>query len=202
MKKLFGWISMALVIAAAAAVTRADIPPPRDLTPYKLNPPANQDWKPGETRTAGSGHFAVIASGDTDVVRLQIPRQVLQDLQAAAGNTATTSGMTGEQTRTLFAGVFFSFALAFGGVWILKVRKHPAARVVAMLMIAAAVAGTATTVSWANAGPPGRVIYPPGTLPRALKNDPSLDGTVVYEVKDQGNINLIIPTRELHRNAK
>jgi hypothetical protein len=192
-KKLFGWIALAVVLVAFAGTAWADIAPPRDLNPYKLDPKTGHP-----AQSAGSTQFSIVQSSDTDVVRLQIPRSVLANLQANGGTTAS-NGITPAQTRTLFAGVFLSFAMAFGGVWVLRSRKSAPARAVAMLMIAFAVAGTATTAVWANAGPPGRVIFPPGTLPKALKNDTSLDGTVVYEVVDDGNIRLVIPTNEVKR---
>lgn len=190
MKKQLIFATFAIVIACG--VVRADIAPPRDMTPYKMSPPSTNG------ASSGSTQLSIEQRSDIDVVRLQIPRSVLQNMQKHQGGA--TSGLTSEKLRTVFAGVFLSCAFAFGGVWLLRKRKGAAGRAAAMLLIAVAVAGTATTVTWANAGPPGRVIFPPGTLPKALKNDPSLKGTVVYEVVEEGDeIRLLIPSGEVVR---
>lgn len=194
MKKSLLQLAFGLVLAAgfAAATARADIAPPRDMTPYKMTPPSTNG------ASSGSTQFVIEQRSDIDVVRLQIPRTVLQNMQKYQGGAS--SGMTSEKLRTVFAGVFLSCAFAFGGVWVLRKRKNGPARAAAMLLIALAVAGTATTVTWANAGPPSRVIFPPGTLPKALKNDPRLNGTVVYEVVEDGDeIRLLVPSAEVVR---
>jgi hypothetical protein len=190
-----------LAIGFAAASVRADIAPPRDLTPYKMTPPSTNGTPSTTGGSSGSTQFVIEQRSDIDVVRLQIPRSVLQNMQKYQGGAPPAAGMTPEKLRTVFAGVFLSCAFAFGGVWVLRKRKSGPARAAAMLMIALAMAGTATTVTWANAGPPGRVIFPPGTLPKALKNDPQLTGTVVYEVVEDGDqIRLLIPANEVKRH--
>ncbi|MEO6392344.1 MAG: hypothetical protein ABIP75_10865 [Pyrinomonadaceae bacterium] len=193
MKKLFALTAFA-VLLGIAGIARADIPPPPNMNNQKLNTGA-----PLGT-TQGSTPFAIEQRSDIDAARLQIPRSVLANMQAAGGTTNPTGGMSGEAMRTLFAGVFLSCALAFGGVWVLRSRKDPAARVAAMMMIAFAVAGTATTIAWANAAPPRPVLYPVGSLPKALKNDPRLYGTVLYEVVEGGSeIRLLIPSKDVKR---
>lgn len=187
-----------LAIGFAAASVRADIAPPRDMTPYKMTPPSANGTPSTNGASSGSTQMVIEQRSDIDVIRLQIPRTVLQNMQKYQGGA--TSGMTSEKLRTVFAGVFLSCAFAFGGVWVLRKRKSGPARAAAMMLIALAVAGTATTVSWANAGPPSRVIFPPGTLPKALKNDPRLNGTVVYEVVEDGDeIRLLVPSAEVVR---
>lgn len=194
MRKAITFGALAVIFTALfAGVVSADIAPPRDMTPYKMSPPSTNG------ASSGSTQMSIEQRSDIDVIRLQIPRSVLQNMQKHQGGGAT-SGVTSEKMRTVFAGVFLSCAFAFGGVWLLRKRKGAAPRAAAMLLIAVAVAGTATTVTWANAGPPGRVIFPPGTLPKALKNDPSLRGTVVYEVVEDGDeIRLLVPSGEVVR---
>lgn len=145
MKRILLLTALALITSTAAF---ADIAP---IRPEKTPKP-----KPGVNTT-----MEIMMDKSAKEAKLLIPKSQIKQLRAELesldddnGNTAAvTSGFT--RLQTIVSGAFLSLAFVFGGMWF--VRSGKASTKGGKALAAAAILGgigAATTVVFANAGPP------------------------------------------------
>ena len=145
MKKLLLLTALALFTSTAAF---ADIAPPR---PEKTPKP-----KPGVSTT-----MEIMMDKTAKEAKLIIPKSQIKPLRAELesldDDNGNTAAVTGGSTRlqTIVSGAFLSLAFVFGGMWF--VRSGKASTKGGKALAAAAILGgigAATTVVFANVGPP------------------------------------------------
>lgn len=145
MKKLLLLTALALFTSTAAF---ADIAPPR---PEKTPKP-----KPGVSTT-----MEIMMDKTAKEAKLIIPKsqikQLRAELESLDDDSGNTAAVTGGSTRlqTIVSGAFLSLAFVFGGMWF--VRSGKASTKGGKALAAAAILGgigAATTVVFANVGPP------------------------------------------------
>lgn len=145
MKKLLLLTALALFTSTAAF---ADIAPPR---PEKTPKP-----KPGVSTT-----MEIMMDKTAKEAKLIIPKsqikQLRAELESLDDDNGNTAAVTGGSTRlqTIVSGAFLSLAFVFGGMWC--VRSGKASTKGGKALAAAAILGgigAATTVVFANVGPP------------------------------------------------
>ncbi len=145
MKKLLLLTALALFTSTAAF---ADIAPPR---PEKTPKP-----KPGVSTT-----MEIMMDKTAKEAKLIIPKsqikQLRAELESLDDDNGNTAAVTGGSTRlqTIVSGAFLSLAFVFGGMWF--VRSGKASTKGGKALAAAAILGgigAATTVVFANVGPP------------------------------------------------
>lgn len=145
MKKLLLLTALALFTSTAAF---ADIAPPR---PEKTPKP-----KPGVSTT-----MEIMMDKTAKEAKLIIPKsqikQLRAELESLDDDNGNTAAVTGGSTRlqTIVSGAFLSLAFVFGGMWFLRSGK--ASTKGGKALAAAAILGgigAATTVVFANVGPP------------------------------------------------
>jgi len=149
MSKRF-WTLLAASLCAAAACS-ADVRPP-DSRPR----PARRVPAPSAVS------LQVIPLGKGQGTRIELPRQVLQELGAGAVQAQPSSGSTPLGAGTVIAGLALSLALALGGLWLARRRPRLAPVVTAGLLLAAGGAGLLAGRSQANVPPPVRPEPKPG----------------------------------------
>lgn len=130
--------------------------------------------------------------------RLQISQSSLQELRAALANTPANESMAQSiahsSTRTMLAGLFMFLSLSFAGVWLARSVQTRSQKMVAALLMGAAVIGAAAIIARANAGPPGSYLW--RKLPQNLsKGTPTNGGIDIEIVPDGSGMKLIIPMR-------
>jgi len=130
--------------------------------------------------------------------RLQISQSSLQELRAALANTPANESMVQSiahsSTRTTLAGLFMFLSLSFAGVWLARSVQTRGQKMVAALLMGAAVIGAAAIIARANAGPPGSYLW--RKLPQNLsKGTPTNGGIDIEIVPDGSGMKLIIPMR-------
>lgn len=145
MKKILLLTALALITSTAAF---ADIAP---IRPEKTPKP-----KPGVNTT-----MEIMMDKSAKEAKLLIPKsqikQLRAELESLDDDNGNTAAVTGGFTRlqTIVSGAFLSLAFVFGGMWF--VRSGKASTKGGKALAAAAILGgigAATTVVFANAGPP------------------------------------------------
>jgi hypothetical protein len=134
--------------------------------------------------------------------RLQISQETLKHIQEAVVNNGGTESMTQRvihsSTRTIMAGLFMFLAVSFAGVWFARSSQRRNQKVIAAVILIAALFGLATVIVRANAGPPGYVRWQ--GLPQALKDGKPTSGGVNIEiVPGNAAVKLIVPLRNTNR---
>jgi len=185
-------LALALALLAAAANTRADI----------ANPDKGKNKNSKTSAVATTLRLA--PDDDAKEAKLVIPRDVWQQMKAGldGGDSQTaasvTSAFNANGLQTAVAGFFMSLAFAFGGVWLVRLRKTSARLGPAALSIVAlALCGAAAGAAYANAGPP--------PVARSLTSKILIDdlqwwgatGQVKVEVSDDARmITLVLPRQK------
>lgn len=145
MKRILLLTALALITSTAAF---ADIAP---IRPEKTPKP-----KPGVNTT-----MEIMMDKSAKEAKLLIPKsqikQLRAELESLDDDNGNTAAVTGGFTRlqTIVSGAFLSLAFVFGGMWF--VRSGKASTKGGKALAAAAILGgigAATTVVFANAGPP------------------------------------------------
>jgi hypothetical protein len=149
--------------------------------------------------------LTVATDPKTNEARLQISPETLKRIQEAVANNgekiSMTQRITHSSTRTMMAGLFMFLAVSFAGVWFARSSQRRNQKIIAGILLAAAIFGLATAIVRANAGPPGYIRWQ--NLPQALKDGKATSGGVQIEiVPDEDNIKLLIPLRNTNRSGE
>jgi hypothetical protein len=142
-------LALALMLLASTATALADIAIP-DKGKNKVS-----------DNSVVATRMRIEPNEDAKEAKLVIPRDVWQQMKAGldggdSQNAAlTASAFNAGGAQTVMAGFFLSLAFAFGGVWLVRLRKQ-AGRFgpVALCLTAFALCGAAAGAAYANAGPP------------------------------------------------
>jgi len=186
MKKLFSLCILCLLLVTAVRAN-ADVARP--------NP------SPEKSRIVLHTRLTIVPDSKAYEARLQISQSSLQELRAALANTPGNESMTQSiahsSTRTILAGLFMFLSLSFAGVWLARSVQTRSQKMVAALLMGAAVIGAAAIIGRANAGPPGSYYW--RKLPQNLSKGSSTDGGIDIEIvpdSDEGRgIKLILPIK-------
>jgi hypothetical protein len=135
--------------------------------------------------------------------RLLIPRDVLRQLQEAAGSdapnaAATTSSFNLNGTQTVVAGLFLSLAFVFGGVWLARTRATATDKLTraALGVAVLALCGATASIAYANAGPPPVARSLTSKLLIQEAHAYGASGEVTVEVIGEGKfITLVLPPK-------
>jgi hypothetical protein len=151
----------------------------------------------------------VIPDSKATVGHLQISQSSLREMRAALanmpgnespGNESIAQSISHSSTRTAIAGLFMFLSLSFAGVWLARSVKTRGQKVVAALLMGAAVIGAGAIITRANAGPPASFFW--RKLPQNLsKGNPtygSVDIEIVPDPTDGTGMKLIIPSTPEH----
>ncbi|MGH9966669.1 MAG: hypothetical protein ACREBG_02385 [Pyrinomonadaceae bacterium] len=180
---IFFAISLILLVGSSAVL--ADLAPPPKPSPQQGKFVLNTGLE-------------VVPDANVTYARLQIPQASLQELRTALANAgeADVAGprIAHGSTRTIVAGVFLFLSLSFGGVWLARASQSRSQKVVAAMILTAAVFGAATIITRANAGPPPTYLW--RNLPQNLGAGRATQGPVKIEIVAEDNgIKLFIPLK-------
>jgi hypothetical protein len=185
-------LALALMLLASAANALADV-----RVPDNGNKKDSKD-SPVET------YMRIEPDAGAKEAKLVIPRDVWQHMKAGLDGgdstkaTFAASAFSASGLQTAMAGMFLSLAFAFGGVWLVRLRKQarrfgPAA----LCLVALALCGASAGAAYANAGPP--------PIARSLTSKILIDdlqwwgatGQVKIEISDDANmITLVLPKQK------
>jgi Ca2+-binding RTX toxin-like protein len=138
--------------------------------------------------------------------RLQIPRNVLQDIAKQAGNTSSTTSlgnrMMQSSTRTIMAGLFMFLAISFAGVWLARSNQRRNVKAVAAILAIGFMFGIATVMVRANAGPPASFYWQ--RLPQNLTQGKPTQAGVDVQILDTDDttIKLIMPIKNSGKSGE
>jgi hypothetical protein len=185
-------LALVLMLLASAANALADVRVPDNV---KKNNSKNSPFE---------SSMRISPNEDAKEARLVIPREVWQQMKAGLdGGGSTNAALTGQTfntggLQTALAGMFLSLAFVFGGVWLVRLRKHARRFGPAVLSIVAfALCGAFAGAAYANAGPP--------PIARTLTSKILIDdlqwwgatGQVKIEISDDANmITLVLPKQK------
>jgi hypothetical protein len=167
--------------------------------------PAPHDAATGGATTGSdiTSRMRIQPNSKENGAKLLIPRAVFQQLKAEIeGNAAPVVGATSSRlnltgTQTVMTGIFLSLALAFGGVWLVRSRKHSekvSRGAIAVMVLA--ICGAVASIAYANAGPPpvARSLTSKILVPDAQPY--GVFGEVKVSVVDDSNqIVLVLPSK-------
>lgn len=180
-------LNLFILTAILATAAFADIRLPDKSTP-----------KPSPTRTTGvTARARIILSKNENTARLQLPKRLIDELNAANGAQTQNphSALDFSRAQTIVGGLFLSLALVFGGVILArsKNRISKTARVAAsgaLLFLS----GIFAVGAFANVGPPAvtRSITSRLFDADAMRSKQAY-GDVKIEVIDTDEIYLIVP---------
>jgi len=184
-----------ILCTATAALLASAVFAFGDIARPKTTPPTP------EARTVLYTGLEIVPDPKAFEARLQISQNTLDSIaREAKANTASNQSITQRimhsSTRTIMAGLFMFLAVTFAGVWLTRSSQRRSQKVIAAVVLVAAVFGAATVIVRANAGPPGYIRWQ--GLPQALKDGKSTSGGVSIEIVsgDDSRIKLIVPLRK------
>ena len=140
--------------------------------------------------------IVVIPQMTATEARLEIPEQLWKEMQAGliepGENPTFAQKIAQSSPRTIIAGLFLFLSVALTGVWLARSGQKNQRVVAAILLVAAVFAG-ATIISRANAGPPPYVRWQ--NLSKALSEGTAASmGRISVVIVPQGNnITLVVP---------
>jgi hypothetical protein len=184
MKQTFGFLFFVTLLMLVSGIeTRADLAKPPD--------PATKKGK-----VVFHSGLTIEPDSNTYEAKLQMSPETLGRLRAALNNLpaddSTAQAITQNPTRTVMAGFSLFLALSFGGVWLVRSGSTRGQKVLAAVLIGAAVLGAAAIITRANAGPPPA--YRWRNLTQNLNEGRATSGGVDIEVvPDASGIKLILP---------
>ena len=195
MKRTIVLSAVALLLVVSGIYAFGDIARP------KVSP------QPKEGKTVLHTGLSIVPSSKLSEARLQISRDILQDIASyAAKNSSTDESMTQRllhsSTRTVMAGLFMFLAVSFGGIWLARSGQYANRKAIAAVFLIATTFGFATVIVRANAGPPGYVRW--RELPANLTKGQSTDAGVDIEIMpgDDSTIKLVVPIRNTNRPSE
>lgn len=186
-------LALTTLLLAIASVALADVAEP-GRTPRGRTP------KP---KPAVATDLMIRLDADARDARLIIPKSQLKQLRAELeqidddGNIAAAAAGTDSLSRTqvIASGMFLSLAIAFGGVWFMRSGRSPN-RAVKTAIIAAAGLGiaSASTIAFANIGPPSLVRGITGTIfSTDMQQRGTAWGKIKVETSDEDHVELVVP---------
>lgn len=182
---------MAAFIMLAAAAAFGDIPRP-ERSPNRVPKPT-----PGVSTT-----MEIMMDKNAKEAKLLIPKSQIKQLRAElealdddGGNTAAVSGGF-TRLQTIVSGTFLSLAFIFGGMWFVRSGRS-ATKGGKALAIAAILGGigAATTVVFANVGPPpaARSITSKLFDQKVFSSYGFAYGKITIETTDGNQVKLVVP---------
>jgi hypothetical protein len=152
MKKTINICAVCVLLLTLCSLAFADIAPIRTPKPT----PTPKQVKSIDT------NLTIRLVKDVKQARLVIPKSQIRELRAqleqldndSSDETASVSNNFGH-IQTIVSGLFLSFALVFGGVWLARSRKTEVkASKVLVIGSVMFLCGALATISFANMGPP------------------------------------------------
>jgi hypothetical protein len=193
---LSGWLLLCL-----AEVVANPVVPPGPFGPAKNEAPPRRPEAPllpPLRRTVGTTLTIEVAPG-APFTTLQLPRQVLADLQTASLPAEESPAPTGAdlgRLYTLAAGLALALALTVAGLWAVRSRGRFGVGGLALLLAVIAAAG----VSCFNFGRKETMPQPPQPLQQT--GDDTLAGSTAVTVEQEDGIRLNLIRDELERIAE
>lgn len=193
MKRILTLCAACVITLATVVYVNADIARPKPSpTPQK------------EGRIVLHTGLTVVPDAKLFEARLQISQSSLQDLKEALAtvqtNQSTIQRLSHSPTRTIMAGLFLFLSVSFAGVWLARSGQRRSHKIIAAVLMCAALIGAATVITRANAGPPG--YYRWKGLPQALSEGRTTQGGLDIEIVPDGDgMKLIIPLRNKKPNG-
>lgn len=193
MKRLLIFCAAGFIALASVVYANADIARPK---------PSPSTEKEG--RIVFHTGLTIVPDANLYEARLRISQSSLQELRAALADVQTNQSMiqrlSHSSTRTIMAGLFLFLSVAFAGVWLARSGQRRSHKVIAAVLLCAAVIGAATVITRANAGPPGS--YRWRGLPQALSEGRATQGGLDIEIVPDGEgMKLIIPLKNKKPNG-
>ncbi|MDQ2855550.1 MAG: hypothetical protein M3R68_04420 [Acidobacteriota bacterium] len=187
MKRLLIFCAAGFIALASVVYANADIARP------KPSPSTEREGK-----IVFHTGLTIVPDANAWEARLRISQSSLQELRAALADVQTNPSMiqrlSHSSTRTIMAGLFLFLSVSFAGVWLARSGQRRSHKVIAAVLLCAAVIGAATVITRANAGPPGS--YRWRGLPKALSEGRETQGGVDIEIVPDGQgMKLIIPLK-------
>jgi hypothetical protein len=188
MKRLINFFALSLLILGSANQVFADLAPPPKPKPS----PALHITS---IKLPVYSSLEIMPDSKAYDARLLISKESLRQLQAALEATPADQSITqrigGTSSHTIMSGVFLFLSLSFGGVWLARAGHSRGQKVMAAMMIGAAVIGAAAIITRANGAPPA---YRWRNLGQNLTEGRTTEGRVTIEIMLEGNgIKLILP---------
>lgn len=188
MKRLLYVFALGLLLLGSANQVSADLAPPPKPKP---TPPIKLSAITVLTMT----NLEIVTDKNSYNARLQISKETLRNMQAALeaapGDQSNAQHFSGTSSNTIMSGVFLFLSLSFGGVLLARSGQSRSQRVMAAMMIGAAVIGAAAIITRANGAPPA---YRWRNLSQNLTAGRTTQGGVTIEVMPEGDgVKLILP---------
>lgn len=187
MKRLLYVFALGLLLLGSANQVSADLAPPPKPKP---TPPIRSAFK-----ILTITNLEIAPDANSYNARLQISKETLRLMQAALeatpGDQAVTQRISGTPSNTIISGVFLFLSLSFGGVWLARAGQSRGQKVMAAMMIGAAVIGAAAVITRGNGAPPA---YRWRNLGQNLTAGRTTAGQVTIEIMPEGDgMKLILP---------
>lgn len=192
MKKL---LFLSILISTFYVSTFADIRLPDDIKP-------SPETKSNKKEKRMSLSISVNPNYKEPVLR--IPRGAVKNLRAQLDDIEETNsnyagGMSISRTQTLMSGLFFSLALVFGGVWVLRGKSFGKNQKIVSGLLIFGLLGASVYTVFANAAPPPLQGIDDSLFSDKMKSRwRGARGTVKIEIsenEDSGSpIQLIVPS--------
>lgn len=188
MKRLLNFFALSFLILASGNQVFADLAPPPTPKPS----PALQITS---LRLPVYTSLEIVPDTKAYDARLQISKENLRQLQAALeatpGDESITQRIGGTSSQTIISGVFLFLSLSFGGVWLARAGQSRGQKVMAAMVLGAAVIAAASIITRANGAPPA---YRWRNLGQNLTAGRTTEGRVSIEIVHEGNgMRLILP---------
>jgi hypothetical protein len=153
---------------------------------------ANPVWANGATPaqfqlTGPTAAVVVVVDAKAEAARVQIPKKLLTQLQAAAPSESGWAGVS--RFQLMAAGIFLALALGCGGFWLMRRSEKFAARGLLLMLAAIVLLSLSAAVAWGNAAYTFKQVVPAGV--------PLADNATVEIVEQGGAITLIVPRENL-----
>lgn len=186
MKRLLYVFALGLLLLVSANQVSADLAPPPKPKP---TPPISA------IKVLTITNLEIAPDSNSYNARLQISKETLRHMQAALeaapGDRAVTQRISGTSSNTMISGVFMFLSLSFGGVLLARAGQSRGQKVMAAMMIGAAVIGAAAIITRANGAPPA---YRWRNLGQNLTAGRTTAGQVTIEIMPEGDgMKLILP---------
>jgi len=189
MKKIVSVLAISVLVLTSMVYAFADI----------ARPPKPSPTPQPESKVVLHTGLTIAPDAKSYEARLQIPESELKELREALASVQTANPTMMQRVahsspRTIMAGIFLFLSVSFAGVWLARAGNRRSHKVVAAIVMGAAVIGAATVIVRANAGPPPSWLW--RGLPQALKDGKPTSGGVNIEIVPEGHgITLIVPLR-------
>jgi hypothetical protein len=199
-------LTVLFLFASFASTVRADIPAPGDRHYWwqfwrQEHKSAMQQAHEAEmARAARTRSLIVAVDDDIKDMRLEMPRELLKQLQTAALAPQEQRSPPAAQQNTMVAGVFLALSLSCGGLWL--VRRRGSLRLPSLLLAAVSLLAIGTSLAWADIPPFGgrnpfyeKNRFFPDPTPQNLP--PAPKDRIFVEVVEEGDVKLVVNRAQL-----